>query len=1206
MASSFKSRGHDVSSSPLPSVDEIFARITKPPIRNEHGSKPASECLERKPMSAASFIRPEPVPIDLITPNKPYPEAIEPDSDDSVCVIKIPVPGTKKARRKKGSGKLRELKPKSKKSAAEEKPTEDKPWMKYWASVSPESKSKKKACTKSGENSSTVRSHHFPTPIKAKEDQATEPQLPTEKQSLPLDEPLDLVPAARRRIDWTPPPAGQPALHGSASSDIQELLSSAAKNPNAAVSRETFEKLLENYARKDDASDTKRSQTPEGIPDALKKRKHVEPASTNNSATITTRDPSPIKKAPKRKKPRTITELAMAAYAAPEEPEAPPSASLLAYLEPQASADATTTKSKTSKKPTKSKRTKKAPEPAPILFSPGTAIRQVVNQDFVFGTSSQLAREHSPTLLRDLQTAVRASKSSLDEMHPFSTPLNSDAIEPPPRRKLWEVGTRDDDGKLVDLEIINLVDTPVANVPDQGDFFGYLQAHDATPTAVRETTEATEEVVLPDLSMACEDSAKMALVEDVRHSSPCIISSNPDTMEATGVPQQMRTPPNSMHPSKNSKPPVVSVSEPAAAPAASVIEYAPTGPTRPRYDLYTDSQLTKEIKKFGFKAIKRRTAMIALLGQCWDSQNKPRVALSPLPSNQSLSTMSGPSSSATTTKAAPDAPKRPRGRPRKNSVAEAASNEPPPSAQPPAPSPKRPRGRPRKDAGDTAAVPTTKAKSKAKPKAKAKAQVNDEAGSTEDPAPPATPTKRRKTTKPRIAPAEVIEIPDSASDGSLLSPELAFSSPPAVEVSLSLDEDVDMSLAPSVTSTQSNLMDHITKAVKAAPPTEDPNEPSWHEKMLMYDPVILEDLAAWLNSGRLSEAGHDGEVSASEVKQCILLLSPTNQVLLLHRVKTSSSFASAHVFPGGNLDAFHDGDIPAEDAQDRHTDGPAYRIGAIRECFEETGILLARRKGAKDDAALVSLPTGERDAARKQIHGNHLRFSDWAEKVGGVPDVEGLIPFTRWVTPTNVPKRFTTQMYLYLLPDTAAFDRVEAAQQQEIIVPTPDGGVEHTAARFDDAAAWLAKADAGEIILFPPQYYLLHHVARFCSRQGAGTSFSVFESQREKLLEFLRKTPTASSDKGTAHPTSSIPWSEKVMSPQNLLIRSSDNRVVLGLDKPGPELKDSGRGGDWERVVLVKFSKEGPRKVEVRDREQVLAEEREEKAGEGSGTRHKL
>ena len=57
-------------------------------------------------------------------------------------------------------------------------------------------------------------------------------------------------------------------------------------------------------------------------------------------------------------------------------------------------------------------------------------------------------------------------------------------------------------------------------------------------------------------------------------------------------------------------------------------------------------------------------------------------------------------------------------------------------------------------------------------------------------------------------------------------------------------------------------------------------------------------------------------------------------------------------------------------------------------------------------------------------------------------------------------------------------------------------------------------------------------------------------------------------------------------------MRKSDGRSVLALDKPGPELADSGRRGDDERVVLVKFSKEGPRNVEVRLRRDVLSEER--------------
>ena len=47
----------------------------------------------------------------------------------------------------------------------------------------------------------------------------------------------------------------------------------------------------------------------------------------------------------------------------------------------------------------------------------------------------------------------------------------------------------------------------------------------------------------------------------------------------------------------------------------------------------------------------------------------------------------------------------------------------------------------------------------------------------------------------------------------------------------------------------------------------------------------------------------------------------------------------------------------------------------------------------------------------------------------------------------------------------------------------------------------------------------------------------------------------------------------------------------------GPELKDSDRRGDEKRVVLIKFSKEGPRNVEVRYKKDVLEEERAASSG---------
>lgn len=105
----------------------------------------------------------------------------------------------------------------------------------------------------------------------------------------------------------------------------------------------------------------------------------------------------------------------------------------------------------------------------------------------------------------------------------------------------------------------------------------------------------------------------------------------------------------------------------------------------------------------------------------------------------------------------------------------------------------------------------------------------------------------------------------------------------------------------------------------------------------------------------------------------ILLVSPANEILLLHRVQTSSSFPSAHVFPGGNCSATHDGEIPGVDDEARHRDGEVYRWAAIRECFEESGLLLARKKGQD---GLVSVPEEQREKARKDVHAGTRRFKD--------------------------------------------------------------------------------------------------------------------------------------------------------------------------------------------------------------------------------------
>ncbi|OTB05163.1 hypothetical protein M426DRAFT_11007 [Hypoxylon sp. CI-4A] len=341
---------------------------------------------------------------------------------------------------------------------------------------------------------------------------------------------------------------------------------------------------------------------------------------------------------------------------------------------------------------------------------------------------------------------------------------------------------------------------------------------------------------------------------------------------------------------------------------------------------------------------------------------------------------------------------------------------------------------------------------------------------------------------------------------------------------------------------------------------------------------------------------NDKKITAPRPSASVVLLSPENQILLLHRVQTSSAFPSAHVFPGGNLSDFHDGTFPAPDDAKLHKDSLPYRLGAIRETFEESGILLAREDNAVADP--LSIPIDEREKARKAIYKNEVRFVDWLASVGGVADTDNLFPFTRWITPLGQPRRFTTQMYIYMLPLSTSSDPAISAARSEAIIPTADGGVEITAARFDDASTWLEKQRKGDIVLFPPQCFLLHIVSQFLDGPPSGSPSPSeltehYHSQREKLKAFMTTVPTATEPKSVKHPTAQIPWAHKAISPTTLGIRQSDKRSILGLDKPGPELKGTDRGGDWERVVLVKFAKGVAKDVEVRSRDEVLAEERE-------------
>jgi hypothetical protein len=82
-------------------------------------------------------------------------------------------------------------------------------------------------------------------------------------------------------------------------------------------------------------------------------------------------------------------------------------------------------------------------------------------------------------------------------------------------------------------------------------------------------------------------------------------------------------------------------------------------------------------------------------------------------------------------------------------------------------------------------------------------------------------------------------------------------------------------------------------------------------------------------------------------------------------------------------------------------DGPAYRLGAIRECFEESGLLLAKKKG-DESGVLLEVGEAERERARKEIHGGKLKFVDWVEELGGVVDSGMILNFASIISTLHI------------------------------------------------------------------------------------------------------------------------------------------------------------------------------------------------------------
>jgi len=192
----------------------------------------------------------------------------------------------------------------------------------------------------------------------------------------------------------------------------------------------------------------------------------------------------------------------------------------------------------------------------------------------------------------------------------------------------------------------------------------------------------------------------------------------------------------------------------------------------------------------------------------------------------------------------------------------------------------------------------------------------------------------------------------------------------------------------------------------------------------------------------MSSVSADAPPPAARLAATILLLRDGAQgmeVFMVVRHQQIDFASGALVFPGGKL-AAGDRDLRVharcKGIEGLSQDEVALRVGAIREAFEESGILLARPAGGGDIGTdrLNALGT----KYRRGLDRGEIAIADMLETEDLVLDGGALVPFAHWVTPTFMPKRFDTYFYLAVAPadQVGAHDGHEAVDSAWLTPPT--------------------------------------------------------------------------------------------------------------------------------------------------------------------------
>ncbi|PKN18073.1 MAG: hypothetical protein CVU71_11165 [Deltaproteobacteria bacterium HGW-Deltaproteobacteria-6] len=203
------------------------------------------------------------------------------------------------------------------------------------------------------------------------------------------------------------------------------------------------------------------------------------------------------------------------------------------------------------------------------------------------------------------------------------------------------------------------------------------------------------------------------------------------------------------------------------------------------------------------------------------------------------------------------------------------------------------------------------------------------------------------------------------------------------------------------------------------------------------------------------------------------------EVFLACRHRNQSFMAAAYVFPGGQVDAA-DADLQLNNfiaAPDQFNPQALLQdpglspemaqsifICAIRETFEEAGILIAQDSGGHS-LKFDSNQSIDRFADyRRELNAGQMTLKEIAEKENLLLSPEALVPYAHWITPEISPKRFSTRFFLAQLPE-GQLTTTDCDELTDCLWGTPEN--------------ILKMHDNKEVMLMPPTLKTLEELAAY-------------------------------------------------------------------------------------------------------------------------------